>query len=567
MNGIKSAKQPAVPGPRSETRKKVTVDDIGRIGLVAWAFYYFFPQFTANTLLGVHGVSFAYTGFYWLANGFIFAIILLVAWKYHHPLAQMAIFPVFAYVGYASTRLFIDEYIALNPGIVIFSGVVTALAILNLVLVIKNMVRSFARKEWLPKMRTLKSSKVFKIAGLCSLAWFGMVSWSYFGFSQTYTVVDPGQANFSFAFWGSPSAGTNISHYSTPEGIAEMQRYQQLNASFYNTINVNTLSNNATLAIYEAMLNEWEPYNVSIIYDLTPLYWNGTDWVGDYVSYHYVDEVNETLQMLMDWLEPLNLPNFRGISLDIEGPKDEQNRSRELYETALEDFQSLLDEFKARFPNCTTQMIQMDGIIFDFYDGDHDLDVAQRTVSTALDWDYYGFMTYHVGASPTSSSYRYAYYLENGVEQWGTRFQPWVGWWDNEKPGETPQIDLPGVYEMSLEHVKIAKSFGVDEVVLAPVRNFIGRDHDQTKIIERLDDLVAIKNGFETFTIPITNNMRLFNDWDLYWEKIVPDYVQANSGVAKDLFLGTPNNWFLWVQVIQCIVIVLAGVIIKARNR
>ena len=265
-------------GSRSETRRKVTIDDIGRLSMVVWAFYYFFPQFASNVLLEMHGVSFAYTGFYWLANGFMFAIILLVAWKYHHPLAQMALIPVFIYVGYASTRLFIDEYIDLNPGIVIFSGVVTALAILNLVLVIKNMVRAFARKKWLPKMRALKSSKVFKIAALGSLAWFGMVSWSYIGFSQTYTVVDPGHANFSFAFWGSPSAGTNISHYSTPEGIAEMQRYQQLNASFYNTINMNTLSNNATLAIYEAMLNEWEPYNVSIIYDLPPLYWNGTNW-------------------------------------------------------------------------------------------------------------------------------------------------------------------------------------------------------------------------------------------------------------------------------------------------
>ncbi|MFX0100708.1 MAG: hypothetical protein ACFFCS_14125 [Candidatus Hodarchaeota archaeon] len=542
-------------------RKKVTIDDVGRLSLVAWAFYYFFPQFTANVLLQMHGVSFAYTGFYWLANGFMFAIILLTVWKYHHPLAQMAILPVFLYVGYASTRLFIDDYIEMNFGIVIFSGVVTAHAILNLFLVIKNMVRNFARRAWFPKMRVLKRSKVFKIAGIGSIAWFGLVSWSYFGFSQQYTVRDFNQDDLSIYFWNLPSY--SVSDYNTTYMNATLEKMQELNSSFYVIVLPGRLNAN-----YATIFDELEKFGLGVILDVEPV--DPVTGIGDYVSYHYIEQMNDTYNHILEFLGPggdgENVTNIRGISYDVEGPNYWiKTRSWEQYYTALDYYQWMLDNFTATYPGTQTFLIQMAGIMYDFYDDDHDLDVAQRTVSTEMDWDYYGFMTYHVNPSPGKSTYTYAMDMQQGIEQWGAKFQPWVGWWYREA-GKTPDIEVPGVYERSLDYMKIAKSFGVEQIVLAPLLSFLNFSQLNTTL-DRLDDLIEIKNGFETFTIPIHDNMRLFTDWDLYWEKIVPYYVMANHDVVKDLYLGTPGNWFTWVQIIQCAVIVFLGILLKVRKK
>ncbi|MHA1848067.1 MAG: hypothetical protein ACTSXU_10510, partial [Promethearchaeota archaeon] len=110
-------------------------------------------------------------------------------------------------------------------------------------------------------------------------------------------------------------------------------------------------------------------------------------------------------------------------------------------------------------------------------------------------------------------------------------------------------------------------STGVREVVLAPVRNFIGQDHNHTKIMSRLNDLLDIKEkGFDTFSIPINHDMRLLNDWDYYWKKIVPSYLISNNDVLKDLLIGTGGNWFAVIQVIQAVGIILFSLYIYDKK-
>ncbi|MBD3186108.1 hypothetical protein GF325_04705 [Candidatus Bathyarchaeota archaeon] len=585
--------------------------DIARAGIVAWAAYFFTSRFIANILLQVHGVSVTYTAFYWLVDGFLLAITLLYAWKPRKLIAQVAMIGVFSYTGYAMTRLFIDQILVLHPAAAVVHGILVGFMALNLGYILGQVFKYLFSPSFRQKLSSLRTdqvistsiigamvigflvtwiffgvanafpvyfiafivvsfvvvitllslkhrSKAYKIITAGTIVWLALTCWSYFGFSTPHVIEDPNQAEFSYAFWGSPSGGLYYYHnndynetwYGTPELDAELTMFSNLNATFYNTINIDRLGNASTeyynnLTNIELTLEEWESYGLNFIFDITPLNNETGEPRGDYVSYYYLEQMNDTINVLMDWLEPLNLTNFRGISFDVEGPKygDNQPISEAQYRRALVSYGGILSEFKSRFPDSSIHLIQMEGILFDFFDGDHDLDIGQRTVSTELEWDWYGFMTYHVNPSPSASSYRYAYYMDVGIEQFGMQFQPWVGWWY-----DADSIDQPGVYDQSLEHVKIAKSRGVREVVLAPVRNFIGQDHNHTKIMARLGDLLDIKNGFETFTIPIHHDMRLLQDWDLYWEKIVPNYLITNNNVLKDLLIGTPGGWFAWIQ-------------------
>ncbi|MHA1679486.1 MAG: hypothetical protein ACTSUE_00665 [Promethearchaeota archaeon] len=584
--------------------KKIKYSDILRAGMVLYAFYFFLPRLATHVMLQVHGVLFSFVAFYWLVDGLLLATALLYAWKHKSVFGNVMMLGALIYMAYATTRFFVTEIIMLNIGSVVASGIMAGLALLNLVEIIRYLFAYLFSPKLKRKLRSLRTDQVlatwimaaviigffitwislgiadafpvvfistvfigfivlvlglmvkikdraYKWVAVGAIAWLGVTCGSYFGFGQTYLVEDPGQAEFSYAFWGSPSGGlgyhdsSNFTWYGTPDMDEELAKFASLNATFYNTINVITLTT-GNLTNYELTLREWESYNLSFIFDLTPLNNETGTPQGDFVTYWYVDQVNETVQALMNWLEPLNFTNFRGISLDVEGPNhgEHQSISRDQYNYAVGAYQQILDDFKARFPNSTTNLIQMEGIMFDFYDGDHTLDIGQRTVSTELEWDWYGFMTYHVGTSPSTSPYNYLYYLQTGKEQFGNQFQPWVGWWY-----EPDSIEVPGVYEQTLEHVRIAKSTGVREVVLAPVRNFIqSHEHNHTKIMARLNDLEDIKNGFESFRIPIHQNMRLLNDWDLYWDKIVPSYLISNNNVLNDLMEGTPGGWFQWIQ-------------------
>ena len=529
---------------------------IARAGLVGWACYYFLPLFTANVLLGVNGVSGAYMGFSWLANGFMFFISLLIAWKYFHPLAEMAFFPVIAACGYGMTKFFVTGQIAMNFAGVIASGIFAGIAIFNLIFLIVMLVQNIKHELFVPAFVKSWHGNFFKVVLVGSLAWAGTTSWSYIGFSQVYTVSDPHQANFSISFWGAPSMGMDIAAYKTPAGIAEMNQYKALNATFFFTVNIDRITGG--MNDYKSMLNEWAPYGVKLILNINP-YTDNKPALEDSTSYYHAQQVNASIQALITWMKTLNSTvghAFRGVSLDVEGAGGSQPASRfpvsrEQYVLAVTSFQNALDEFTAQTGN-TTYLIGMPNIIFDSLDGknDHDLDIAQRTISSELNWSKYGYMTYMLDAAPSGSLYQFVYHCELGMQQWGTRFVPWVGWYYdvNLTRGETPQIDLPGVYQQTLEDVKIAKSVGVNEVAIAPVNNFLYSDHNATKIQKRLGDLVAIKNGFDSFNVPITQNMHIVDDPNLYWSNVVPDYFWSNINVVLDLLMGTPGNWFVILQ-------------------
>ncbi|NMC08652.1 MAG: hypothetical protein GYA24_25810, partial [Candidatus Lokiarchaeota archaeon] len=437
------------------------------------------------------------------------------------------------------------------------------------------LVRNISSRRFVEGFATLHRSKIFKVALVGTIAWAGITAWSYVGFNQVYVVRDFQQPTFSVSFWGLPSMGFTTGAYHSAEGIAEMNLYAELGASFYCGIDDHAFDGD--MSNWERMLNEWAPYNVSMIFCINPRS-NPSDYNSqDFCSYYHVEQMNASIRSMMSWMATLNSTvrsTIRGLSFDVEGPNyqpvGQYPISREQYDLAVRSYQGILDEFKAN-TSCSTHLISMAGILFDGMDGisgmedDHDIDIAQRTVSTGLAWDQYGFMTYMVTDFPSASPYEFVHHCQVGVDQWGARFVPWVGWWYDEAPGETPQIDRPGVYEQTMTQVKIAKASGVSEVVLAPVRNFIGTDNNATKIQQRLGDLVSIKDGFVTFTIPITNNMRIIDNWPLYWQKIVPYYIWANADVVLDLLIGTPGNWMAILQG-TCTGIVAAIAVYRGRK-
>ncbi|MEX2683624.1 MAG: hypothetical protein Q6373_018760 [Candidatus Sigynarchaeota archaeon] len=545
---------------------------IARAGLVAWAFYFFIPQFAATWMLEAHATSRAYTAFYWLVNGFLLAITLLVAWKYYHPLSFFGFVPMVAACGYSMTRFFVEGPLFLNVPGTVASIALVGIMLFNIVFQVFLLVRNFATGRFVEAFSALPRSKVFKVALVSSIAWAGVTSWSYIGFGQVYTVRDFHQPSFSISFWGLPSMGFSVGEYKTADGIAEMNLYAQLNASFYCSIDDHAFDGD--MSDWEKMLNEWAPYNVSLILCINPRS-DPSDYNSqDFCSYYHVQQMNASIRSMMEWMDTLNTTvrsRIRGLSFDVEGPNyqplDRYPISREQYKLAVRSYQGILDEFQQN-TSCSTHLIAMSGILFDAMDGkaDHDLDIAQRTVSTELRWTQYGFMTYMINPDPVSR-YEFVQHCQLGVEQWGAKFVPWVGWWYdvNLAAGETPQIELPGVYEQSIEQVKIAKSSGVPEVVLAPIRGFFSQGNNATKIQQRLGDLVAIKNGFETFAIPITQNMRILNNWNLYWQKIVPYYIWSSENVVLDMLMGTPGEWLAIMQGIS-IGIVAAIAVLRGRK-
>ncbi len=88
-------------------------------------------------------------------------------------------------------------------------------------------------------------------------------------------------------------------------------------------------------------------------------------------------------------------------------------------------------EVKEIFPDVVTNMISMEAIMWDVVDADYDLSIVQTTMDHELNFDYYGYMTYHAGNTTGYSSYTYQIQMEQGFRAHGDQFQPWVGWWSN----------------------------------------------------------------------------------------------------------------------------------------
>ncbi len=541
------------------------IEKVFRVFLGFWILGFVYPQFYMFAISASLEISFAMISYYFLVYlGFLLFTIFLI-WKFQNPWVKLAAIPVFVFAAYISFRLLQEDYWILNPAQFIWNLIISVAAVVN--------VLYFLVVVWIELYKNLKIKKIEvfkaqfrvyeKVTLIIFVLWVPMITWSYFGFSQTYEVKDPKQTEFSVSFWGVPSAGFNLEAYNNSLVQQELLLYQRLNSTFIYGLNWRYLADPVFRNSCAQAMIYLSNYGIHFMIDTSVVFpWynqSGEEWIWayDFVTYYYTEFVNRTIDAIMDWVDEYNFTNFRGITLDIEGPNYTNAsfpKSRDAYELGKKSFNNKFAEFRARFPGKEINGISMEQIMYDVLDGDNDLQIVQRTVDYTLDLNMFGYMTYHTGgASISSSSYRYVMQMKQGIRAHGLRFQPWVGWWSDPSGLNDPNvIENPVVYNQSIEHYKIAKSFGVKEVVLAPVRNFLGRN--LTEGIQRLQQLVDIKeNGFETFSINIFQDPRFFSDFPLWWKKIHPNNWILLAAIFEDMMMGTPFQGFLISHIIVSI--------------
>jgi hypothetical protein len=552
---------------------------LGQLSVVLWAVLFTTPQFIINIIGHLQGVRWEFIAFYWLVHiGFLGASIF-IAWKYDQPLVRIIALPIFALAGYISFQYLQPFYTTLNPAQMILNIIGIGLLGLNTLIALFGLVVTILNGRAKQAIRKMKWNTNGTLILTATIIWTILISLSYIGFGQTQVIADPKQPNFRVSFWGLPSAGTTYANYNNPDIDAELAIYKGLNACFIFGVNPYYLANANYRSNLSAVLHELAEWDIEFMTDTTvmPLILNEMSGIyspqGDFITYYYTAEFNDTVDSIMEWVSEQNFTNFRGITLDIEGP-NYRNASKiissENYRKGVISFQNKINQFKAAFPGKEVNGISMEGTMWDRDDGDFDLDIIQLTASNELQLDRYGYMTYHTGSvKPGFSDYRYYYYLEQGIRTHGSQFQPWLGWWYDPKSADDPNvIENPIVYEQTIQQFKIAKSLGVSEVVLAPIRNYLGKNN--TEGLFRLQTLLDIKNnGFETFEIPITNNMAFIQDNAHWRKKIYPTYWIFNAETFRDLMAGTPTHWFLTVQIGVGILtgIITASVLFQKKKR
>jgi hypothetical protein len=388
-------------------KKFTSFEQFLRFGALIFIYYLVFPQIITSIKMRQYGWDPSYLAFYWIVSIGILIVGSLIVWKYYHWLAQLVALPYFVYVGYLFTRYLIDQIWVLLPGLFIFHCLLAAIVILNILYILKknlmNLIDIITKNKRSIETIPLKDSKIFSLALIFAIIWSSLYFWSYVGFGDTITISDYEQPQFKFSFWGDPLGTMKIDNYTTSEGEAILEKYEQLDSTFYIHLNERTLQKSTSYANYTQCLKKFAEYNIDIIIDIGPT--NRKEVSTDFVTQWYLFEMNLTLNEVMDWFEAEDFTNIRGISFDVEGPKYDfltnENTTRLMtnrtqYNYAVQEYQKMLDNFQLRFPGNETFLINMDGIIFDGLDGDYDLEIKQQTVGVELDWDYYGFMTYMV---------------------------------------------------------------------------------------------------------------------------------------------------------------------------
>lgn len=404
-------------------------------------------------------------------------------------------------------------------------------------------------------------SKALAVVGLFFLVWTPITCWSYFGFSQEITVSDPANNNdFKIDFYGLPFGSFDMAYYLTPEADAELSFYSNWDTTFIFDVWNQTLLNSVFMDLVADVIRKFGEYNIKVVFDVCPANFiaAGSGPNSDYTTYYYTKEINDTIDLIVDYIKDKELSNFRGISMDVEGPiykydnfGNRQVVSYEKWAEAVISFQNKLDEFKALCPGNETFLIAMDGTLFDHYDDDFDLDVMQKTCSNPPQWDYYGYMTYNLG--DPSGNYPFYYYMQQGYSRYGNDFMPWIGWINTYDQFERNPLH----YQMMIEELKIVKSMGIKEVVIAPSRNLLGDYSDVTNrpeilntMFQRLYDINATRNEtFSTFNFPIYHDARLHENISQYIKKWTPYTFMSNLNVYLDLVNEMNLGWLMVFEI------------------
>lgn len=551
---------------KSKFRTKTDIKILGntiRIGLMIVVCYVFSIQMITNILLQVHGVSISWVAFYWMIDILFvfFGTILFIKWN--HPVANY-LGPIYLFcIGYYMTRYLVEELCYMMPVVYVIHILFVGLLVLNLFAFIKhglNNLHNNRSPKDLPKNRLSFRSKLLAIVGLFFLVWTPFTAWSYFGFSNHITISDPTNNNdFKIDFYRLPFGSFDIDYYLTPEADLELSFYSNWNTTFIFDVWNQTLLNSVFMDLVADVIRKFSEYNIKVVFDVCPANYiaAGSGPNSDYTTYYYTKEINETIDLVINYIKTEELSNFRGISMDVEGPiykydnfGNRQVVSLEKWAAAVTSFQNKLDEFKSSCPGNETFLIAMDGTLFDHYDDDFDLDVMQKTCSNPPQWDYFGYMTYNIG--DPSGHYPFYYYMQQGYQRYGKDFMPWIGWINTYDQLEKN----PYHYQMMLEELKIVKSMGIKEVVIAPSRNLFGNYSDLTNrpqilntMFQRLHDINATRNDtFPTFNFPIYHDSRLYENISLYIKKWTPYTFMSNLNVFLDLVNEMNLGWLMFFE-------------------
>ncbi|GAB4321000.1 MAG: hypothetical protein Kow0069_25170 [Promethearchaeota archaeon] len=548
-----------------------------------WLAYFLFFLACVNFLLSLHGDRPEFVAYFWVVWGGFALGGALLAWKHDHLLVRVVGLLYLTLAGYVCSRTLIEELAYMAPARFALHAVLYAGLALNLLTFLGDVLVTVARREvrrrlaggW--SLLSPKRHRASLVAEVGLVALLVLVPTSYAGFGATVTFADDPSNALKISVYHWPTGGSNyswyVSDYSKAQADAELARYQALNTTFYFGCPRSYFTDPQRRSNLTAVVNHLAAWGIDVVPVIAPKVevppGSGT-FKSDFSTIYNYEYDLATIDLFVEWLEEENLPNVRGFSLDVEGPIYAEERGEvvnaSLWAEAVAAYQAKFDEFQARFPEKITHLIAMPGIAVDYFDGDDDLDVAQKTASVPPVWTTYGFMWYQIDDRMTG----YAFYrdVNYAVGEFGLeKVVPWIGWF-GDTPPDQPEllVQHPSYWENAKEQVKIAKSMGVKEVVLAPGRNVRGRDHSVA--LQRLDELAAIRNaGFEPFSVRITQDRRLWMDIPTWIRKFVPSYFVASEDVFKDLEMGTATRWFEWSSALVLVAATFAGILATSKRK